>query len=150
MKCMLKTRALFTRRKYVNSVVASPTKSNSVRYFYSKFRSIFPRFYVMNYRKILSRDIFIAMLTNLIISCKTLIAPFNVLPIIKLPLWVQHRFRTLCNTLFFRVRHVCTFSRTKIPSIFLVRKNPEGVRAFYAISEETLFSHNNRSILGNE
>lgn len=147
---MLKTRTFFTRGQDMNTIVASSAESDSIRNFYTQFRCFFPRFYVVYDCLVLLRYIFPTVLTDFIITSKTFITPFNILPVIKLSFWIKLRVRSFCLTLLYAIRFICTASRAKIPSVFLVGINPKGLGAFYTVSKEPLLFHYSRSILGYE
>lgn len=140
----------FTIWQYMNFIMAASTKSNTVRYFYSEFGGIFPRLDMVDNCLVFARHIFFTVLANFVISSKTLVTPFYVLPIIKLPFGVKFRFGTLSSTLSCAIRFIRTSSRTIKSGVFLIRENPESVCTPYTVSIKALFLHNNRSILVNE
>ncbi len=74
---MLEPRTLFTRWKNMFNIMTRSTKSDAVGYFYPKFRSFFPGFYVMNNKK--SRLKFLTtLLTSVTISFKAYVSPLKV------------------------------------------------------------------------
>lgn len=58
-------------------IMATPTQSYSIGHFYPKFRGIFPRLKMMDYKKPWLKS-FTAVLAFIVVSLKTLISPLQV------------------------------------------------------------------------
>ncbi len=136
----LETVIYFTIRQNMDFVMATPTESNTIRNFYPKFRGIFPGLNVMDNCLILFRNILTTVLAYFIISSKANITPLNILPVIKLSLWVKNRLGSLSGTLLRGIRLIRTTSRA-VFTLLVILVNPKRFSTSFAISIKSCFLH---------
>lgn len=107
----------------INYIMASSTKSYTIRNFISKHGVVFPAFNVVYSSLIFTPNFFLASLTDKVISNKTIVSPLNIENVVS-PLYsiakILFCLFTFSNTLYRAVTFISTRPRTINSSLSFV------------------------------